>query len=236
MAANKSAATSSLGLSLRLPDVIVLAINAPVQIGDNVGNSGSAQLRLIQSNQIADTQVITVNADGRFDLNGQAETFGPYGAATNAITLVVGETSSGEVAIGAGNLTLLGSTTLANATNILVNVRPGVSSATAPAAVISGTGSLTLNGQVAGQAVTFTVSDGPGESELLVSANVVGATNANLTKAGVGRMTLSGANNTYNGVTTVSVGVLRAASNNAFGSGAGTNEVQRMLIARDLGI
>jgi len=207
------------------------AINGALQVGDNSGGSASARVNLIQSNQIANLATIAIGTDGRFDLNGQSETLGAYAAATTALTLNVGETSSGEIVIGTGNLTLQGSTTAASVANVAVNVRPGTSALTAPAAAItSTTGSLTLAGGTAGQASTFTVNDGPGETELLVSARVAGSLNAGLTKAGTGRMTLSG-NNTYTGTTTVSAGgVLRAASSNALGTGTGRNEVQTLTI------
>ena len=66
------------------------------------------------------------------------------------------------------------------------------------------------------------------ENDLTISAIIAdGGGRATLTKAGLGRLTLSG-DNTYSGVTTVSAGVLRATSAGALGTGTGVNEVQTL--------
>jgi autotransporter-associated beta strand protein len=81
-------------------------------------------------------------------------------------------------------------------------------------------GNLQLNAER-----TFTVNDGPAESDLLVSAVVSSFGNSDLIKNGVGRMELSNANS-YSGVTTVNAGFLRASNAQALGRpGSAVNTV-----------
>jgi len=62
-----------------------------VTIGDSLGAADTAIVRLLQNNQIADLAAVTVNSDGRFDLNNQNETVGSIAG-------------SGEIIIGTGQL------------------------------------------------------------------------------------------------------------------------------------
>ena len=104
-----------------------------VTIGDSIGAANSATLLLSQSNQIADTAAVTVNSDGRFDVNGKSETIGSI-AGSGSILLGTGQLIaggdnsstiySGTLAGGAASsLTKAGSGTLTINSNL--NASPG---------------------------------------------------------------------------------------------------------------
>ena len=81
----------------------------------------------------------------------------------------------------------------------------------------------------------FTVERGTAASDLNVSANVVnsGKVKGSFTKEGAGIMVLSG-KNTYSGGTNINGGTLRAASNNALGTGLATvNSGARLALGTD---
>jgi len=99
--------------------------------------------------------------------------------------------------------------------------------------VMTETGTFTLGGDVTTNAFTasatisgnfnlganrtFTVADGAAADDLVVSANI-DSSGANLTKAGAGRMVLSGSNLLHD--VTVSAGTLTLRNSNALGTGA----------------
>jgi autotransporter-associated beta strand protein len=80
----------------------VTAFGGPLVIGDGSG-SGSPVARLLQSLEIADTQQVTVNLNGLFDLNTFSDTTGPL-----TIQGATVSTGSGTLSLN-GNLTVLGS-------------------------------------------------------------------------------------------------------------------------------
>ena len=172
--------------------------------GTTTVNNGT--LRIGSSSSLANSAV-TVNANlagatALLDLNGfnatvTSLTFGGTGGTT---------TSTGNVATGGGILTLGGNVTYTNTGNPLGS---------------------TLSGNLALGAASriFTINDSASTAaELTVSAAIAGGAGVALTKAGAGRLILSGAN-TYAGATTVSAGVLRAASDTALGSTAAGGSV-----------
>ncbi|ADB16009.1 autotransporter-associated beta strand repeat protein [Pirellula staleyi DSM 6068] len=76
----------------------VNAIAGNLAIGDGTGGANADLVRLLASNQIADTATVTVNGtSGQFNLNGFNET----------ISVLAG---AGNTTLGAGNLTLVGGT------------------------------------------------------------------------------------------------------------------------------
>lgn len=170
-------------------------------------NNGSA---LLGANNVFGATAltnVTVNATvagatARFDLDGfnatvTSLTFGGTGGTT---------TSTSNVATGGGILTLGGNVTYTNIGNPLGS---------------------TLSGNLALGAASriFTINDSASTAaELIVSAAIAGGAGVAVTKAGAGRLILSGAN-TYAGATTVSAGVLRAASDTALGSTAAGGSV-----------
>lgn len=196
----------------------VNALAGAVVIGDHIGANDADVLQAMADNQIIDTTTVTVNSSGLYDLNNRSESFGPYGGATNALNLFVGPTSSAEVRIGTGTLALIGSTTTANAANVLVSVLQGGS----PQAVqitSAPTGMLTIQNQ-ATAGTTINVSDTASVEDLIVSANIADGTGAgSILKSGNGRLVLSG-NNSYTGTTTLTAGTLNLQSDTALGSTA----------------
>ncbi len=69
-----------------------------VTVGDGSGAANSANLKLLASNQIANTASVTINSDGNFNLNGLTETIGAFAGTgtvdTGAGTLIVAGNNS----------------------------------------------------------------------------------------------------------------------------------------------
>jgi len=113
-------------------------------------------------------------------------------------------------------LTMSGGT-VATGTGVLILGDNVTTLASAGVATISGNLSLDTATR------TFDVASGAASPDLLLSASILGAPTAGLTKSGDGQLTLS-ASNTFNGLTTVSDGILILDNDHALGgSGAGTN-------------
>lgn len=156
------------------------AIPGDLVIGDNSG--GTATVTLVQGQEISDTSDITVNRDGILDLTSHSDTIA-------SLTLVSGASQAAVVQTGTGTLTLGGNVTLT------LNGGGGT------AATISG--SLGTGGAQR----TFTVANGGGTSDLVVSAKIVGS--GGLVKAGSGMLELANTvANTYTGDFTVNDGSL----------------------------
>ena len=191
------------------------------------------------------TGTVTKTGNGTLILSG---TNTNTGATTiNGGTLKLGSSASlansavTVSATGAGTTVLLDINGF-NAT--IASLTFGGSTATSTANVATGAGTLTLGGNVTFTATnnpfgsthsgnlnlgaatrTFTIGDSTSApADLTVSANISNSSGtAGLTKAGLGTLVLSG-NNTFNGATTVSAGVLNVRSNTALGSsGSGTS-------------
>jgi autotransporter-associated beta strand protein len=95
-------------------------------IGDGAGGANSAVVQLAQSNQIdGGSTAVTINTDGRLDLNGYTQTIGSLAG-------------SGTVNLGAGSLTTGGSNTNTSYT--------GQIGGTGGSLTKTGTGTLTLSG------------------------------------------------------------------------------------------
>ena len=137
--------------------VTFAAVNGPVTVGDSVGAANSALLQLGQNNQIGSTAAVTINSDGKLDLNGFSQTIGNFsGAGTLAIasggTLTTGDASntifSGTLT-GSGILLKQGNGTLTIASNTTFGGTVQVNAGTfALSAAASGTtiDTLILNG------------------------------------------------------------------------------------------
>ncbi|MBI5771329.1 MAG: autotransporter-associated beta strand repeat-containing protein [Verrucomicrobia bacterium] len=111
---NKTAGTSATG-------------SGHVTIGDSAGAASTANLKLLASNQISDTARVTINSDGKFDLNGLTETIGSFAgtgtiATGSAGLLIAGgdntSTTFGGTLTGTGTIQKTGSGTLTFNTNI----------------------------------------------------------------------------------------------------------------------
>jgi autotransporter-associated beta strand protein len=69
-----------------------------VTVGNDVGPASSAHLVLLAENQIADNTTVTLNSDGRFDLNGFAEAINIIGG-----TGIIDLGSGGHLTVGTNN-------------------------------------------------------------------------------------------------------------------------------------
>lgn len=94
------------------------AIAGNLTIGDNVGAAASAEVRWLQSAEVANTSAIIINSDGRMNLNSFTETVGS-----------ISGSAGGQIDIGGGALTTGGNNTTTNY-----------------AGVITGGGNLSKNG------------------------------------------------------------------------------------------
>ncbi|QYM79384.1 autotransporter-associated beta strand repeat-containing protein [Horticoccus luteus] len=159
------------------------AIAGNLVVGDGIGTD---TVRLLASNQIADSANITVNASGVLDLNNYSDTVA-------ALTVAGGAA----ITTGTGTLTLGGNVTH------------------------TGTGSTaaTISGNLALGATTrtITVGDSAAADDLSISANISGS--GGLTKAGAGTLVLGGTN-TFTGPMTVNAGTVRTDAVNALGTGS----------------
>lgn len=156
------------------------AIPGGLTIGNNSGPGASAVVRLLQSQEIANSAPISILNDGLLDLNGCFEQIG-------SLSLTTGATSSSAVTTGAGLLTLGGDVT--------------VSGTGAVGATISG--HLNLGGATR----AFTVADGAAGSDLIISADISGT--GGVTKAGTGTLEFANPTaHTYTADTLVSDGRL----------------------------
>jgi autotransporter-associated beta strand protein len=160
----------------------VNAVIGSVQVGVEMLPTGpvyakGGEVRLLGDNQIPNSVAITVGRGSLLNLNGRSDTVGE-------LTLL-----GGRVATGAGTLTLNGNLIATSVANGAVEF---------PALV---EGNLALGSATR----TLTISDGPATTDATIAAVISGT--AGLTKAGAGRLLLSG-NNSYTGPTTVNAGRL----------------------------
>lgn len=185
-------------------------------VGDDAGGTNDDVLRLAGSDQIDDGRVIQVNSSGLFDLNGNSDV-------TAGINLVVGPTSAGNIAVGAGGL-------LTPNGNIQVFTQ-GTGNATG--SLISG-GSLALQvyGVIAGVGQrTFQVNDGAVGNDLTITSAVVDGTGlqqVGIIKTGFGTLELGGTTpNTMSGPSEVREGTL------ALNKTAGVNALSGQILVGD---
>lgn len=83
---------------------------AAINIGNGVGGVGTATLTLGAANQIPDsTTLVTVNSDGRFNLNNLSETIDSF---TSTGQVDLGTTGKLSVGVNGGSATIAGNTTL----------------------------------------------------------------------------------------------------------------------------
>jgi fibronectin-binding autotransporter adhesin len=206
----------------------------------------AGKLLLQGGSAIADSSAVTISSGAELELRDNDEAVGSVaGAGTltlNGGTLTVGgnnnsttfsgviQDSGGLTKIGTGTLTLSGSNTYAGATDVLagglsitgdsnlgsgaLTLNSGTLSVTGDGANIDNAISLSFNGGVVnvGAGITATLSgvvSGPGD----------------LTKAGVGVLTLTGSN-AYTGTTTVSAGTLVVDNDAALGTADGDTVVE----------
>jgi len=169
-----------------------------VTIGDGTGAAGSATLLLSQSNQIADTAAITLNADGSLNLNGKTETVGSI-AGSGQILFGTGQLMAG----GTNASTAYAGTLVGASTSILTKTGSGTltinSNLNASPGDFAGTLNLSAGAIVfnASNAFTGTVNVAAGTTLTLSNASL---TIANLNFTGSGTVTLD-----FGGASTLNV-------------------------------
>ncbi|RFC44765.1 MAG: Autotransporter-associated beta strand repeat-containing protein, partial [Verrucomicrobia bacterium] len=200
------------------------ALGGAVVIGDDIERTGTKTLRLLNANQIRhldqyETGVLTVTmgSTGVFDLNGQNETVG-------RLILTNGVTQSSLIDLNGATLTMQGAT-------LQVNAFQGSSGASPASAIIDGTfniGTLESTGGIAavidggGATKNFVINDtqlANAATDLVISANLVGASDVSITRSGAGTMRISGDNSGLLSPYVMNGGIDEVASNNAYGSG-----------------
>ncbi len=185
------------------------AANGTITVGDNVGVANADRLVLLNSNQIQDTNNITVGASGRFD-------YGTFTETINAFNLQMGVISSGTIT-GTGALTIVNNSSVDNLPN--TGNTPAASGGSAGPATIAGT--LVLGGTAPR---IITVNDGQGLLDLNMTA-ALGAASVNFQKDGTGRLALSGNSNAYAGSISLTNGETVVQHANALGNATGNTTV-----------
>ena len=175
------------------------AIPGPLVVGDNVGGTNSAQVRLMAANQIADASVVEIASDGLLEMNSQEDTFGLMDVIGGTVHVgPVSDLTTGTITLNGGTITIGASASLRLPSSVVF-----VTSTATQAAVIDGTGTLQLNGATR----SFNVSDGPQAIDLRIDANIAGTAAEGLVKYGPGVALLTG-NGTYTGNTVIGDGTL----------------------------
>ncbi len=78
----------------------VTAVAGALTVGDNSGAASSATVQLGAANQIGDTVAVTLNSDGRLDLNNYSDTIGSLASSSAAANVQLG---SGTLTTGGNN-------------------------------------------------------------------------------------------------------------------------------------
>jgi autotransporter-associated beta strand protein len=185
-----------------------------------IGNgTGSTTVRLLASNQIADTSAVTLASGGTptLNLNGFSETIGSLASNNSNATVQLG---AGSLTLGSDNTSMTFAGTISGSGGSLTKQGTGT-------LTLSGTSSYTGGTTVSAGTLQGTTSSLQGA--ILNNAAVVfdqtssgtfaGAMSGtgSLTKQGSGTLTLSGANS-YSGGTTVSAGTLQGTTGSLQGA------------------
>lgn len=138
-----------------------------VTVGDNINVAGTAILKLSQSNQIPDTATITVNSDGKFDLNGLTETIG----------VIAG---TGNIETGSGTLNIFGANSVSAFAGTLTGTAVDINGINGGRVILdAGIGSLTFNSNI-NFAGTFELKSGtlflPGVNFTVGTLHITGNT------------------------------------------------------------
>ncbi|MFC7397598.1 beta strand repeat-containing protein, partial [Chelatococcus sp. GCM10030263] len=186
------------------------------------GGSTNRGFTLARSGAVTASTISVTNAAANLTVSGQVVS--PDGA--NFI-----KTGPGTLTLSNPNNTYTGTTTVSGGTLAVTTLANGGSPSSIGAAdnassnlVLQGGGELEYLGGTTTSNRGFTLGSGGGAIDVAQGATTltmsgVAAGAGSLTKNGPGTLVLSGAN-TYTGGTTVSAGILRAGSANAFGTGA----------------
>jgi autotransporter-associated beta strand protein len=223
-------------------------------IGDGAGAANSAVVQLAQSNQIdSGNTVVTINADGRLDLNGNAQTIGSL-AGSGTVYLGAGSLTtggsgtntsySGQISgsgsltkTGAGTFTLSGNNSFTGAANVnqgIVQVNSSNALGTGAATVVAGAaielqgpsvtlGNSTLAINAAGQGSNGAIRNISGNNYINSAITLQSASTINVT---TGNLYLAGgvATNGYT-LTTTGSGTGNAIATGAITGTGGINKV-----------
>ena len=192
----------------------------------------NAVVRLLASNQIADTATVTITTTGslgaRLDLNGFSDTIGALNMTTttnNVASISTGAT--GTLTLG-GNVTLNANRNATGNTGREIVITGNTNAATISGTVTPGVGTLDLGGATRTITVaTTTVAPNDAGSDATIETII---TNGGIIKAGSQRLILQGsnpavgANSTFAGGITINAGAIRGIGANAttssvFGTG-----------------
>jgi autotransporter-associated beta strand protein len=191
------------------------AIRGSLVIGDGLGGDDADQVLLLAPEQIRDTSsaTVTVQSSGRFNLQGNSETLGSTGT---ALAVNTGAGYSGDVALGAATLTLVGLGAAGVGGNVTSGQNFGAATTASPSATISG--GLIDAGLVNRQ---FNIGDSGPVRELEISSAITGAS---IQKTGTGGLALL-ADNAAAGLSAfiLNAGTIIVGHNGALGAGTLTN-------------
>ena len=138
--------TDVVGGTLQLNKSGGLAVAGNLTIGAGTGSPNSVLTQLEQSNQISPTATVTINSDGKFDLNGQTQTIATLNmvggtvaltGAARQLTLAGNVSASADSAGNAATISGAGTLSLGNTAHTFTVAGPGVN-APAPDMVVSG--------------------------------------------------------------------------------------------------
>ena len=210
-------------------------------------NAG-ATLNLSGIGSISQSSTVALATNGAFDISGltnggtaikglsntAAGQTGTVNLGANTLTLTAANASYGGTITGTGGLTLTGGTQTLTGSNTYsgaTTLTGGILNANSSAALgdASATNTLIFNGGTlqAGGAITSPATRGvtltangtidSGGFAVSILGNITGA--GSLTKTALGTLTVSGANNTYSGGTTINQGTVQLGANQALGTG-----------------
>ena len=171
-------------------------------VGNGLGSANSAVVQLYQNEQIANSAAVTINGDGKLDLNNHTETIGSLSG-----------TGAGTLALGSGALTISDS----NSTSY-----SGAITGTSDALVTKqGTGTLTLSGDISFGGNVTLANVAPNQTNTLEFTGNIPSIAGEL-KLGAGSvlaLNLTGATHT------LTVGTLHITGNTTIDFGGNSNSI-----------
>ena len=171
----------------------VTSFAGPVVVGDGLGAADSVSLTMDGMNQLGGASPLTVQSDGLLLVDtGSQDTVATLSVAAGHVQInATGSLTASSLTMTGGAISDTGSLKIQNSVT-------ATSDAGGQAATIAP--SVDLLGDLR----TFTVNDGPGDEDLVVTGTIG---NGGVTKMGAGTLRLAGTN-TYDGLTTVVQGTL----------------------------
>ncbi len=207
----------------------VTMVSGDLVIGLGTNAANSATVILEKNSQIANSSNVTINSDGRFNMNGFGESINDLVINQGNVINVPTDGSHSLALFGTLNMTggSISGGTGATDGLFLIGANSDVtatSDASGNAALIASNVTLNFTTTVTR---TFTVNDGPGAVDLQITGTIQGST-AGLIKEGTGTLEFASATgNTYSGTTHVNDGVL------SLNGPGGTDEIPDNVVIGD---